>query len=250
MAYLLGASLAGVVVLLALRDSLTGRAQQRGMVTTGVVVLIAGLGAKGYSLIERGGVLQSFHWELSAGYRYPGAMMAVLFSLPIVWRILRPGISIARFLDAGVLGVCAGMVVVRIGCFMSGCCHGVVSNVPWATRYGTETSPWHAHRTAGVISPAADWSAYGHPLQLYFLVAIAATGTLLLWFRKHHQTVDGQLTLIFMVLNGISKGALESIRFSYMPSLQVYSFMMATIGLVGLGIVHTMKARSRSPGDT
>jgi phosphatidylglycerol:prolipoprotein diacylglycerol transferase len=125
------------------------------------------------------------------------------------------------------------MVVIRIGCLWSGCCHGTVTDLPWATRYGVDTSPWYAHRAAGLVPQSSEWSIYAHPLQLYFLVAIVATGACLLWFRKR-QSYDGQLMLVFMVLNGVSKGALESLRFSYVPSLQVYSLFMAAVGLVGL----------------
>ncbi len=241
MAYLIGIVVALVVILLCLKSS-HPRAGSRTVIATACVGVLAGLGAKLYSVIERGGVLHGLGWEMSAGYRYPGAMMAVLLGLPVLWRLLRPEVSMARFLDAGVLGVCAGMVVVRIGCFISGCCHGAVSDVLWATRYGVDSAPWHAHRTAGLISPAAEWSAAGHPLQIYFLAAIAAIGLFLVWFRKHRQTYDGQLALIFIVLNGLSKGALESLRFSYVPSLQVYSLAMAAIAAVGLVV---MRSNSR-----
>ncbi len=104
----------------------------------------------------------------------------------------------------------------------------------WATRYPMDSAPWHAHLAAGLIDRSAEWSSYGHPLQLYFLGAILVTGGCLMWVRRR-QRYDGELLLWFMVLNGISKGALESLRYDYVASLQVYSFAMAVIGAAVLG---------------
>jgi len=211
------------------------KANVRLLVLLAGLAVAAAIGAKLWSATERGGFAwHALDWELTAGYRYPGAMVAVLVALPVLHRIFKPQAGMGQIVDAGVIGVCAGMVVVRLGCLWNGCCHGIETALPWATRYGVDTGAWHNHVRSGLISRNAEWSAYGHPLQLYFLVAVAAIGIFLLWFRGHRQTYDGQLALLFMALNGVSKGALESLRFSYTPSLQIYSFVMAGIGAAGL----------------
>ncbi len=140
----------------------------------------AGFGAKLYSVIERGGfVWHDPAWELSSGYRYPGASIAVLLTLPILHCLLRPGVALARIFDVSALGACVAMVVIRIGCFQAGCCHGTVTDLAWATQYASGSAPWHAHVGAGLIPRSTELSAYAHPLQIYFLIAIVVIGAFL-----------------------------------------------------------------------
>ena len=214
------------------------RARRRAMLLIASATAFAALGAKLYSAVERGDLVwHDLGWELQSGYRYPGAMIAGLLALPFLHRLLAPGIALPRLLDDLTLATCAGMVVVRIGCYVQGCCHGTLTTLAWATRYPRDTAPWYAHSGAGLIPTTAEWSAGGHPLQLYFLAAIAAIGIGLLIARPRLH-YDGQLTLLFMLLNGLTKGALESLRFSYRTNLQFYSLAMAAIAALWLVTMH------------
>jgi phosphatidylglycerol---prolipoprotein diacylglyceryl transferase len=229
---------------------------------------IAGaLGAKLYSVVERGGaVWHDLEYELRSGYRYPGGILAIGASLPLLWRLQRPAISSGRFLDAVAIGMCAAIAAGRVGCYLAGCCHGAISDLPWATRYPAGTAPWYDHRAAELISETSAWSAYGHPLQLYFLAAIVAIGALLLSLRAGARRAptsrwltlwqgagvrfEGELMLVFLVLDGLSKGALESLRFDYHASLQAFSLATAAIGAVIWMVVrrHISDASCRQGG--
>jgi len=92
---------------------------------------------------------------------------------------------------------------------------------------------------AGLIPANAEWSAYGHPLQIYFLVAALSLAVFLLWFNRH-KSYDGQAALLFLVVDGLEKGVLESYRFAYRPGLQVAAFAMAAIGLAGLAYMASL----------
>ena len=53
-----------------------------------------------------------------------GALLTVPVSLPL---LLALGLPVASFWDAGALGFLAAVIFLRIGCFLNGCCCGVVA---------------------------------------------------------------------------------------------------------------------------
>ncbi len=73
------------------------------------LAVAAAIGAKLWSATERGGFAwHALDWELTAGYRYPGAMVAVLVALPVLHRVFKPQAGMA-------LPVLAASAVASIG---------------------------------------------------------------------------------------------------------------------------------------
>src|SRR5262245_16990266 len=78
------------------------------------------IGAKLDSLLERGGP-ESLLAELHQGFRYPGAIVALLLGFAVFSRLRRMDGSILAFGDAAAPAASLALAVIRVGCFMAGC---------------------------------------------------------------------------------------------------------------------------------
>ena len=120
---------------------------------------------------------------------YGGLIFAVGASL-IFCRLRR--VSIPLVLDIGAPSIAIGQAIGRIGCFMSGCCYGKPTWVPWAVRFPHMQNPLH-------------------PTQLYesfvtFIIFLA-----LIWFSKR-KTRNGQVIWLYAVMYALARFGLEFLR--------------------------------------
>jgi len=100
-------------------------------------------------------------------------------SLPVVLDIAAPSIAI-------------GQAIGRIGCFMSGCCFGCATQVPWAV-----TFPHLGHPV--------------HPTQIYESLTMVAIFLGLIWFRKR-KTRNGQVAWLYLVMYASARFVIEFFR--------------------------------------
>ncbi len=95
--------------------------------------------------------------------------------------------------------VAIGFSIAKIGCFLTGCCHGKVCDLPWAVVY---TNPQSNARPLDVGL---------HPSQIYESIA-----TLLIFFFLMHvfkkRKFDGQIFLLLLIVYGIARSLLEFAR--------------------------------------
>lgn len=109
------------------------------------------------------------------------------------------GIHFRRLADLFALPVLLWLAVVRLGCFMAGCCWGDLSSepagfaaiadprlagqvltLPWlpteglplAVSFPAESFAWRQHLALGLVQPGAATSLAVHPVQLYELVLL------------------------------------------------------------------------------
>jgi prolipoprotein diacylglyceryltransferase len=204
------------------------------------------LGAKLHSVIERGGALFPLQQELTQGYRYPGAIVALVIVVAVAGRWFSRGLSLAALGDALAPSVGVGAALLRVGCFLSGCCFGVRSDLPWAVSFPAQRPAWHAHLGAGWIQPTSEQSLPVHPLQLYF-VGLSLGAALVAWWVQRRKRFDGQALLTFLTIDGIGKALLEFLRATRPPSVQALSLMVGWCATTGL-VVMSVRARSRGNG--
>ena len=107
----------------------------------------------------------------AAGFAlYGGLAAAVLLVTVAARRWIRPSSGSAWTLaDSAVPAVAAGIVLLRIGCFLNGCCAGVATDLPWGVTFPVGSSVWTQQILdgqtgilgfAGAVDPV-------HPTQLY-----------------------------------------------------------------------------------
>jgi phosphatidylglycerol:prolipoprotein diacylglycerol transferase len=121
---------------------------------------------------------------------YGGLILAVVAGL-IFCRLKR--VSIPVVVDVAAPSIAIGQALGRIGCFMSGCCYGKPTWVPWAVRF-----------------PTVDQQAR-HPTQIYESLATFGIFLALIWFRKR-KTRDGQVMCLYAILYAAVRIIIEFLR--------------------------------------
>ena len=136
----------------------------------------------------------------AAGFAlYGGFAAAVLVVAVAARRWIRPPSGSAWSLaDSAVPAVAAGIVLVRIGCFLNGCCAGVATDLPWGVTFPIGGTVWAQQIVggqtgilgfAGAVDPV-------HPTQLYEIGAAlvcAAVATI----AARRRAVPGVPALVF-----------------------------------------------------
>ncbi|MBO0356335.1 prolipoprotein diacylglyceryl transferase [Hymenobacter sp. BT186] len=97
--------------------------------------------------------------------------------------------------DAFAMPFCAGLVVQCVGCLLTGCCFGEVTDSAWGITYAAGSIPYIFQQQQGLLEMGATHSLALHPTQLYTLVLCAGTG-LVLWLTRHRRWPAGSWALL------------------------------------------------------
>jgi phosphatidylglycerol:prolipoprotein diacylglycerol transferase len=165
------------------------------------------------------------------GFRIPGGIAMLALTLPLACRAV--GLPWREFGDSLVPLPALGLIVIRLGCFLNGCCFGRVSSLPWAIRFPRGSWVFWYHTTRGWLLPDARASLPVHPLQLYFLGAALVTLAILLRESPRPQP-PGKLQLLFYVLFFSTSTLLEPFRQNY---LTLNNIVVRTATLIAAGVL-------------
>lgn len=128
---------------------------------------------------------------------YGGAVPAVIIGM---WFLRRWGIDSWKAADAITPSMALGLGFTRIGCFLSGCCFGRPTDLPWGVIF-----PPECH--AGSIHPGVPL----HPAQLYAsAVGFGLFGLLMALDRR--KLARGHLFLTFLALYAVARFLLDMVR--------------------------------------
>ena len=169
----------------------------------------------------------------------------------IIFRVWESGSSIVGGIIGGIVGVkiycwkkhisfskicliaCPPLLLAqcigRIGCFLNGDAHGVVTNLPWASKfpkYGiilfsfekdtTEpTIPWKWSISRGLIGPNSQTSAPLHPTQIYESLGVMIILVIILLMINNLDRTGINSKLIFFIYSGgyaLSRFFIEFLR--------------------------------------
>jgi prolipoprotein diacylglyceryltransferase len=136
-------------------------------------------------------------------------------------------LSIWKWLDVAAPALALGVVLIRSGCYLHGCDHGLrlSADAPeWLAELGTfprwgdpDQAPvggalaWVQQVTSGTISPEQLHAQPVHPTQLYE----AVTGLVFLglcWYGIPRRRFDGQLGLSLLLVYALSRFLLDTLR--------------------------------------
>ena len=211
------------------------------------IAVIALLGAKLFSLQTRGWEVRSLSSELRGGLRYPGALLAMVLCAPLLKRWILPTLPLTRFLDVLAITVCFSFALVRISCYLNGCCTGSECDSAYCLSYARGSQAWYMQFKAGLLAHGSHPSHPVLPLHFLFMAASFGVGLFLMWFDTR-RSFDGQVALLYLILHEGAKGLLESLREPYVVQLQLTSFAICAIGLLALIVV--MRQRSKPSGNS
>ena len=138
-----------------------------------------------------------------------------LLGLVIVYALLarRRGLEAWAALDslAAPLGILVG--VARIGCFLAGCDHGTITEVPWAVRYPAGTAAFRRHLDAGLIHASDASSLPVHPAQIYeALVGLTMVLVVLALSRRSRRLAPGALFVAAAMSYAVGRFLVEMVR--------------------------------------
>jgi len=106
---------------------------------------------------------------LRQGYRIPGGIFLMALALPIVCSLFK--LPTLRFADAMMPAVGIAVVLVRLGCFMNGCCYGKVTYGPLGVHFPQGSKAYEMQLLTHEIAWPATHTLPVHPLQLYYATA-------------------------------------------------------------------------------
>jgi phosphatidylglycerol:prolipoprotein diacylglycerol transferase len=116
-----------------------------------------------------------------------------------------------RMADSAAPAVAIGVVIGRVGCFLNGCCHGKVSDLPWAVQFPAGSHAWVHQLNLGLLAPEARWSLPVHPTQIYSSIAsLVVLAILVAVARRPHR--PGEIIACLMVLFPLTRWPIESLR--------------------------------------
>lgn len=104
-----------------------------------------------------------------------------------------------NFMDTFAVALPLAIAIQRIGCFLTGCCFGKITQVPWAVKYPINTLPHYHQFQNGLISFHDVVSLPVHPVQLYDLIGGLIVVLLVVKFRKYFK-IQGSLLLFSLLL--------------------------------------------------
>lgn len=191
-----------------------------------------------------------FRMDASAMHA-PGALLLLGLAGGPWLRLL--GLPVGRFADAMVTGVCVGVALARLGCFLAGCCFGEVCDLPWAVSLPPTSSSYLEQVAQARIAFGAHRSLPVHPLPLYFALVAVGIGAFLAWLRPR-RTYEGQLAVLLLVLFSFSSLVLEFWRADHggriywlgVPQLFWVSLAMT---VASAGLATFLRLHHRTPSD-
>ncbi len=201
-------------------------------------------GAKVHAGIEGGGGWPGIT-NLSRGFRHPGGMLGLVVALPLARRLLHVHLSVAALADPLAPAAGVAMALVRLGCFLAGCCHGGPSTLPWAVRFPAHSFAWEGQVAGGLLANDAPQSLPVHPLQLYFALT-ALLATLVALRVRRSQRDPGQVALSFVAADNTARFLLEFLRAEPVPHLCWLAAGIGGAATAGLLLMSVRRRRTRA----
>jgi phosphatidylglycerol---prolipoprotein diacylglyceryl transferase len=135
--------------------------------------------------------------DFGSGFVFYGSF---IFAIPtLLWFYRKNKIPVLKMLDITAVGGTIVHGMGKIGCFMSGCCHGKICNAAFGVVFRNQET-----NAEPLNTPL-------YPVQLIDAAILFAICILLIFMKKKKQ-FDGQLLLIYAILYGIGRFFTEFLR--------------------------------------
>ena len=182
------------------------------------------------------------------GLSFLGGFLVAYF---LCWLyVKRTKISFWKYADIAAPSIALGIGIGRIGCFLNGCCFGVVSE-----NYGIKFPSLHMppvylqQLNDGLIASGSSCTIPVIPTQIFSSLYGFLIFFILLWMKKYKK-YDGFLLLSFFVLYSISRFTVEFFRF-YENNYKVFNLLTISqtivlgVILVSLVFMNILKKKSK-----
>ncbi|MCU0728396.1 MAG: prolipoprotein diacylglyceryl transferase [Planctomycetes bacterium] len=189
------------------------------------------VGGKALYLLAHLGRPRSIGTLLAEGWSGPGLLLGALSGFALFVRHRR--LDGFTWADAAAPSLALAETIARIGCFLTGCCHGVPGDVVFAVVFtASEVAPLHVPL---------------HPTQLYHLLLSLGILVFLL-FRRKRTRYTGELAVSFAVLFAVARGFVDFFRADALhlaqSPLSVVQIVAVVVAVAGL-LLHRRLLRTR-----
>lgn len=151
------------------------------------------------------------------------------------WYVKISKISFWKYADIVTPSIAIGLVIGRIGCFLNGCCYGLISEKYGLKFPALNMPPVYLQQLKdGLIASGSFSTLPVIPTQLYSSLYNLLIFFILLWIRRHKK-YDGYVFLSFLILYSISRFTIEFFRF-YENSNKILNYLNIT-QIICLGII-------------
>jgi len=182
------------------------------------------------------------------GLSFLGGFLVAYF---LCWLyVKRTKISFWKYADIAAPSIALGIGIGRIGCFLNGCCYGVISE-NYGIKFPSLPMPpvYLQQLKDGLIASGSSCTLPVIPTQLYSSLYGFLIFFILLWMKKYKK-YDGFLMLSFFILFSISRFTIEFFRF-YENNYKVFNLLTITqtiltgVVLVSLVFMNILKKESK-----
>jgi phosphatidylglycerol:prolipoprotein diacylglycerol transferase len=166
---------------------------------------------------------------------FGGLLLAGLTGMICCW-VTR--IDFWRLADCIAPALGLGIALTRVGCFLSGCCFGVETHLPWGVIYPSG-SPAHMHQAGGDFLAIFSGCQAVHPTQIYELMA-AGSAALLAFVLLQRQFPSGvpflAATIVFCGFRWFND-PLRVHANTLVTTAWSYSTLYAVLAVIGIAVL-------------
>jgi phosphatidylglycerol:prolipoprotein diacylglycerol transferase len=183
---------------------------------------------------------------LGNGFVFYGSL---IFCLPVLWWWLRKrNLPVLHSIDTMILAAPIMLGLGRVGCFLSGCCHGCRTDGPLAVTF----------------THGQGYNGYAiHPAQLYETFGCAVVFAILWFWARWRASFPGFVTAVYLVLYGIERIVIEyfrgdevrgfiiggkNLKIGDPPGFALSFSQAVSFVAIVIGIIWLWKARRPAPG--
>jgi len=171
------------------------------------------------------------------------------------WYVSRNKLSFWKYTDIAAPSVAIGIGIGRIGCFLNGCCYGLVSEKYGLKFPALDMPPVYLQQlNDGLIASGSSYTLPVIPTQIYSSLFDGFLIFFILHWMKKYKKYDGFLMLSFFILYSISRFIVEFYRF-YENNYKVFNLLTITqtillgVVLVSLVFMNILKKKNKNSGQ-
>lgn len=159
-----------------------------------LVAALVGGRLLGFALAPTGevpGASGLFDLTFQAFSLYGALIFGAVAGVGVVWRLRLP---YWRMADCAVPALAVGIALMRVGCFLRGCCFGLPTTMPWGVTFPVGSPAWEQQMLSGATGILGGFMGEVlpvHPTQLYELVAVLVIGGAATWLMVRGGAPDG-----------------------------------------------------------
>jgi len=146
--------------------------------------------------------------------------------LAILWFLRNDKKKLGKWLDVIILGILLGHSIGRIGCFLNGCCYGIVTNVPWAIKFPSLGDNFLRH-------PTQLYESFSY-LLIFFFLTLQGPG-----LSNGVKLRNGSLACIGMIFYSLARFIIEYFRYNadFIYQGKIWYFTLSYAQLTALIII-------------